>query len=126
MAAPYKRRRSAGFVRNLWVYRRLVAAAIVLGLTLWFILVNNTPLDVRFPFGLGPWATTSGVAILLGAMAGSIITGLVLTIVLTMKRFRSPAGRGEYADPAAIPEDRPPSDYASRAKEGFGHSDWSA
>jgi uncharacterized integral membrane protein len=126
MSAPYKRRRSAGFVRNLWVYRRLVAAAIVAGLTLWFILVNNTELAVRFPFGIGPWITTSGVAILLGAIAGSIMTGLVLTIVLTMKRFRRPSGRDDDGDPRAIPEERPPVDYASKAKEGFPDSGWSS
>ena len=126
MAAPYKRRRSAGFIRNLWVYRRLVAAAIVLGLTLWFIVMNNTELQVRFPFGFGPWSTTSGVAMLLVGVASSIATALVLTIVLTMKKFRHPASRGDDSDPTAIPEDRPPSDYASKAKEGFPDSGWSA
>lgn len=126
MVAPYKRRRSASLVRNLWVYRRLVAAAIVTGLTLWFIVMNGERIEVRFPFGFGPMATTSGVAILLGAVAGSIITGLVLTIVLTMKRFRRPSGREDLGDPRAIPEDRPPTDYAAKAKEGFPDSNWSA
>ncbi len=126
MASPYKRRRSAGIIRNLWVYRRLVLAAILTGLTLWFILMNNTAVDVRFPFGLGPLATTSGMAILLGAMAGSAVTVLVVTIVMTMRRFRHGPGRSESADPTAIPEDRPPTDYASKAKEGFPDSRWSS
>ncbi len=126
MPAPYKRRRSAGFLRNLWIYRRLVAAAFVLGLTLWFIVMNSTSVDVRLPFGFGPWTTTSGVAILLGAVAGSILTALVFTILFTMKRFRHPSDRSDDADPSAIPEDRPPSDYASKTKEGFHDSGWSA
>ena len=126
MPAPYKRRRSAGFIRNLWIYRRLVAAAFVLGLTLWFIMMNNTAVEVRFPFGFGPWNTTSGVAILLGAVAGSILTALVVTIVLTMKRFRHSSDRSDDADSSEIPEDRPPSDYASKTKEGFPDSNWSA
>jgi uncharacterized integral membrane protein len=126
MSAPYKRRRSAGVVRNLWVYRRLVAAAILMGLTLWFILVNNTELSVRFPFGFGPWKTTSGMAILLGAAAGSAVTGLIVTILMTMRRYRHPIHRGDDADPSAIPDDRPPTDYAAKAKEGFRDAPWSA
>jgi uncharacterized integral membrane protein len=125
MSSPYKRRRSAGFIRNLWVYRRLVLAAILAGLTLWFIVMNNTALEVRFPFGFGPLKTNSGMAILLGAMSGSVVTVLVVTIVMTMRRFRHGHGHAGEADRDAIPEDRPPSDYASKAKEGFPDSRWS-
>ena len=124
MPAPYKRRRSAGFVRNLWVYRKLVLAAILLGLTLWFIVMNGTAVDVWFPFGLGPLKTTSGVAILLGAVAGSALTALFFTIFWTVRRMRNPAGRGDDADPSAIPEDRPPTDYAAKTPDGFGSSGW--
>lgn len=126
MAVPYKRRRSAGFVRNVWVYRKLILAAILLGLTLWFIVMNATEVAVWFPFGFGPWRTTSGMAILLGAMAGSALTGLLLTVFLTMRRFKGPSGRDDDADPGAIPEERPPTDYAAKTPEGFGRTDWSA
>lgn len=126
MASPYKRRRSASLVRNLWVYRRLVLAACLTGLILWFILMNNTPLEVRFPFGFGPLSTTSGMAILLGVLAGSVVGALLVTVVMTMRRFRGGQAREADADPAAIPEDRPPSDYASKTKEGFPDSGWSA
>ena len=123
MASPYKRRRSASLVRNLWVYRRLVLAAILAGLTLWFILVNGQDIEVRFPFWKTPLKTSSGMAILLGAAAGSIVTLLVTTIVMTMRRMRHGHAHAHDADPAAIPDDRPPSDYASKAKEGFPGSD---
>lgn len=126
MAATYKRRRSAGFVKNLWVYRKLVLAAILMGLTLWFIVMNGTEVQVWFPFGFGPLNTTSGVAILLGAVAGSVLTALVLTVVLTMRRVRGSHDQGDDADPAAIPDDRPPTDYAAKTPDGFGRSDWSA
>ncbi len=126
MATAYKRRRSAGFIRNLWVYRRLVLAAILTGLMLWFILMNNTAVDVRFPFGFGPLKTTSGMAILLGALAGSVVTALILTILMTLRRFRRGTDHQVGSDPSAIPEDRPPSDYASKAKEGFPDSGWSS
>ena len=126
MSSPYKRRRSAGFIRNLWVYRRLVLAAILTGLMLWFILMNNTPVEVWFPFNFGPLKTSSGMAILLGAVAGSVVTVLVMTIVRTLRKFRHGTGHDAAPDSNAIPEDRPPSDYASKAKEGFRNSDWSA
>lgn len=126
MGNPYKRRRSAGLVRNLWIYRRLVLAAIITGLTLWFILMNGQEVEVRFPFGFGPLKTTSGMAILLGSLAGSVVTVLIATIVFTMRRLRHGHQDPHDADPTAIPEDRPPTDYASKAKEGFPNSDWSA
>ena len=126
MGSPYKRRRSAGLARNLWVYRRLVLAAFLAGLLLWFILVNNQAVEVRFPFGLGPMKTSLGMAILLSASAGSVVTVLVATIVMTMRRFRKGPGRDADADPSALPEDRPPSDYAANAKEGFPDSEWPA
>ena len=126
MPPSYKRRRSAGFVRNLWIYRKLVLAAVLLGLTLWFIVMNGTPVEVWFPFGFGPLKTTSGVAILLGAVAGSALTALLLTVFWTMRRIRAPHDRGEDIDPSAIPEDRPPTDYAAKTPDGFGASDWSA
>ncbi len=126
MASPYKRRRSASLIRNLWVYRRLVLAAILAGFTLWFILVNGQPIEVRFPFGFGPLNTSSGMAILLGAGAGSVVTLLITTIVMTMRKMRHGQGGELDTDPSAIPEDRPPSDYASKAKDGFPGSDWPA
>ena len=52
MASPYKRRRPS-LVRNFWVYRKLIALAMVLGLMLWFIWANNAPVTVSFPFRLG-------------------------------------------------------------------------
>ncbi len=126
MSASYKRRRSAGLVRNLWVYRKLVMAAILLGLMLWFIVMNGTTVQVWFPFGFGPLTTTSGVAILLGAVAGSVVTALLLTVFLTLRKWNPSSGRIDDADPAAIPEDRPPTDYAAKTPDGFGRSDWSA
>ena len=126
MAGPYKRRRSAGLIRNLWVYRRLVLAAIILGLTLWFILTNNQEVTVYFPFRLGTIKGTSGLIMLVGAMAGSVITMLTLTIFLALRKVRHvPAGRDD-SDPSAIPDDRPPTDYASKTTEGFPDPDWKA
>lgn len=126
MAAPYKRRRSASLIRNLWVYRRLVLAAILAGLTLWFILVNSQDVEVRLPFWSTPLKASLGMAILVAAVAGSIITLLITTIVMTMRKLRTGHAHEPDPDPSAIPEERPPSDYASKAKEGFPGSDWSA
>lgn len=136
-SSPYKRRR-ASMVRNLWVYRRLIAAAMVLGLMLWFIVINNDPVNVEFPFGLGMFSTRSGVAILLGALAGSIVTALTMTLLFALRRRRLPsadAASDEHAgekggkpssDRDDWGDDRPPPDYASRTPEGFSDAPWSA
>lgn len=129
MASAYKRRRPS-LIRNLWVYRRLVAAALVLGLMLWFIVINNTPVVVYLPFGLGEIHTRSGLAILLGALAGSVVTGLTITLLFTLRRHRESPFREDEPDlvkgsgRADWDEDRPPSDYAAKTPEGFSDAPW--
>jgi uncharacterized integral membrane protein len=125
--SPYKRRRPH-LLLNLWVYRRLVVLALVLGLMLWFIVINNTAVTVYFPFGLGQISSTSGIIILLGALAGSIVTGLAMTLVLAIRRTQAgrdrelaPKGKGGLADEI---DDRPPPDYAARTPEGFSDAPW--
>lgn len=122
--SPYKRRRPS-LVRNFWVYRRMVLLALVLGLTLWFIVINSTPVDVTFPFGLGVIRTRSGLAILMGAVAGSLATALTGTIVWAMRRrrHRDPEAAGRDI-PAGWSEDRPPPDYAAKTPEGFPDTEW--
>jgi uncharacterized integral membrane protein len=125
MGYPTYKRRRPSLVRNLWVYRRLVAAALVLGLLLWFVVINSAPVTVYFPFKLGEISSTAGIIVLLGAAAGSIITALVMTIVLAVRRYKSGAGDAGGFDPeATLPEERPPTDYAAKTGEGFGAT-WS-
>lgn len=127
MTSPYKRRRPA-LLRNAWVYRQLIAAAVTLGVMLWFILINNTTVSVAFPFGLGKIESTLGLLILLSAAAGSLFTVLVGGIVLATRKFRRPGGRttDDDLDPSAIPDDRPPTDYAAKTTEGFSGTPWSS
>lgn len=128
MTSPYKRRRPH-LLKNLWIYRRLVVVALVLGLMLWFIVINNTAVTVYFPFGLGQISSTSGIIILLGALAGSVVTGLTMTLVLAIRRAQA----GRDRDPSAPRggglademDDRPPPDYAAKTPEGFSGSPWS-
>ncbi|HWE35484.1 MAG TPA: DUF1049 domain-containing protein [Isosphaeraceae bacterium] len=117
MSSPYKRRRPA-LLRNLWVYRYLIAAACVLGVMLWFVLINNTAVKVVFPFGLGTIESKLGIVILLAAAAGGLATALLMTLTLALRRLRSgPPRVDDGGDP--FPDDRPPADYASKATEGF-------
>jgi uncharacterized integral membrane protein len=114
-------------IRTGWEYRKLIALAVALGVLLWFIVVNNTPVTVTLPFWLGSFGTSSGKAILLGAMAGSVVTGLSIAVFLTVRRHRRPepeAGSGE--SPGSLPEDLPPSDYGAKTGEGFSGAPWSA
>lgn len=122
MSYLYKRRRPS-IVRNFWVYRRLIALAMVLGLMLWFIWANNEPVTVAFPFGLGSLSSSLGLVILMSALVGAIVTALTMTLVYTVKRRKSLRLQGGD-EPAELPEDRPPADYAAKTTEGFPDSQW--
>src|SRR4051794_33370983 len=126
MAYQYRRRRPS-ILRNLWVYRRLIGSAILLGLMLWFIWVNDAAVTVAFPFRLGSLSSRLGVVILLSALVGSLLTFLVMTFVMTMRRFR-----GQQSPPvpesrttSSLDADRPPPDYAAKTTEGFTNPRWS-
>jgi uncharacterized integral membrane protein len=128
MAEPAARPRMPKFLRDLWAARRLVAAAVIIGILLWFIVGNNQPATVYLPFGLGQPSASIGVIVLASALAGSLATVLILTLVLALRRYRGPARA-----PAVPPEphkdlidELPPSDYAARTGEGFTDAPWSA
>jgi uncharacterized integral membrane protein len=121
MASPYKRRRPS-IVRNFWIYRRLVGLALVLGLMLWFIWANNAPVTVAFPFGLGTLKSTTGLVILLSAGAGSVATALTMTLVYAWRRVHG--HRPHENDDPALPDDRPPVDYAAKASETPPGTKW--
>ena len=124
--SPYYKRRRRSLVRNLWVYRRLVALAIVLGLMLWFVLANNERVSIAFPLGLGSFQSTTGLVILLSASVGAVASGLGLTVFWAIRT------RGRFGDdgldPPAGPkpardDDLPPPDYASKTGEGLGRGE---
>lgn len=122
MASRYKRRRPS-LVRNLWIYRKLIALAMVLGLMLWFIWANNAPARVEFPFGLGGISSTVGLVSLLSAVAGAAVTALAMAVVVTFRRLQTT----REDDPAApaLDEDRPPTDYAAKTPDGLSNPKWS-
>lgn len=119
------RRRRPSLIRNFWVYRRLVAAALVMGLILWFVLTNNTAVEVYFPFGLGTVSSTTGMVILMSALFGSLATALVLTLFFTLRRS-SPAKADTDPDakPQPLTDELPPPDYAAKTPDGFTPSGW--
>jgi uncharacterized integral membrane protein len=121
MSSPYYKRRKRSWVRNLWIYRRLVALAALLGVVLWFILINRDPVTVTFPFRLGQIAGTSGIVILFGACAGSLVTLMILAVYLALRHRKD---HPEAYDRDELSGDRPPSDYASKTGEGFSDAPW--
>jgi uncharacterized integral membrane protein len=125
MTGPYKRRKSANWIRTLWVYRWLVLVAVLLGTLLWFILNNGQQVTVHFPFGLGQPTASIGTIILASAAAGALAAVLGTVLVLTLHRYRNPAARQD-APVQDLPDDRPPSDYASKTPEGFSDAPGSA
>jgi uncharacterized integral membrane protein len=124
MASPYYKRRKPSLIRNFWIYRRLVLLAFVLGVLLWFMGINNTPVTVVFPFRLATVSSTVGVVILISALVGSVATALSLTLLRAWRRYRD--GGADPEEPTALPDERPPSDYAAKTPEGFPHSRWSS
>ena len=126
MDSPYRRRKPA-LLKNFWIYRYLIASAFGLGVILWFILINNTAVAVTFPFRLGTVESTAGILILLGALAGSVVTALLMTIGFALYRIRRPGGRpsGGDDDHSTLPDERPPTDYAAKTTEGFSGAPWS-
>ncbi len=122
MASPYKRRRPS-LLRNLWVYRKLVILAMVLGLMLWFVWANNTQVTVLFPFGLGKFASSVGLVSLLSAIFGAAVSALATAVLVTLRR--RPAWKAEDNEPGPLPDDRPPPDYAAKTEDGFKESGWS-
>ena len=123
MAYQYKRIRPS-IIRNLWVYRRLVGSAILLGLMLWFIWANDTPVTVAFPFRLGNLSSTLGVVILLSAIVGSLTTVLIMTVVWTKRKIRGPQSSPVAPHATEMADDRPPADYAAKTTEGFPGTPW--
>jgi uncharacterized integral membrane protein len=124
MAYQYKRIRPS-IIRNLWVYRRVVGSAILLGLMLWFVWANNTPVTVAFPFRLGHLDSALGVVILLSAIVGSLSTVLIMTVVRTARKIRAPQTSTVAQNPSELAVDRPPPDYAVKTTEGFPSAPWS-
>lgn len=124
MAYQYKRRRLA-ILRNFWVYRRLIGAAVLLGLLLQFIWANSAPAIVKFPFGLGEYNSTLGVVMLLTALVSSVATVLVVTLIFALKRIRGPHAAQEQSDRIERAGDRPPPDYAAKTTDGFSNAHWS-
>ncbi len=124
MAYQYKRRRPS-LIRNFWVYRRLVGTAVLLGLMLWFIWANNSPVTVRFPFGLGQLTSTTGIVILMSAVVGSVLTILTTTVILAIRRLRSSPAPQDPPNPSDPIDDLPPPDYAAKTTEGFPNPHWS-
>lgn len=122
MAYQYKRRRPS-IIRNFWIYRRLIGSAAILGVLLWFIWVNDAPVTVAFPFRLGTFGSTVGVIILLSALAGSLITILVMTVFFALRRIRNPHNPPDPREAEDL-DDRPPSDYASKTEDGFPDPKW--
>ena len=128
--SPYYKRRRRSLVRNLWVYRRLVALAVVLGLMLWFVLANNERVSIAFPLGLGSFQSTTGLVILLSALVGAVASGLGLTIFWAIRTRARPDDdfeAGPVPRPKApLDDDLPPPDYASKTGEGLGRGEpWS-
>lgn len=125
MTSPYKRRKPS-LIRNFWLYRYVIAIAFVLGVLLWFVVINNVRVEVSFPFGMGTLSSRTGFIILLSAMAGSMLTMLAMGVLYALRRLKAGVEAAEFEkDSVTFDDELPPSDYASKAPDGFDQSSWS-
>jgi uncharacterized integral membrane protein len=123
---PYEyRRRRPSLIRNFWVYRYLIASAMLLGIMLWFIVANGDQVTVKFPFALGKLTSSLGIVILMSALVGSLATVLIGTVVLAIRRVRKAQASHDSPNPVDQKDDRPPPDYAAKAADGFPNARWS-
>ncbi|GAC1343140.1 MAG: hypothetical protein NVSMB14_07480 [Isosphaeraceae bacterium] len=124
VSSPYKRRKPL-ILHRLWISRYLIAAAFVLGVTLWFMFSNRSEVSVAFPFGLGTITSKLGIVILLSFIAGSLTTALAMTVFFAMRKLRGDSrGDDGYGPPSSLPDDRPPTDYGAKTSEGFTEPPW--
>lgn len=79
-------------IRNLWIYRRLLALAVLLGVALFFVLSNLEPVKVSFPF-LGEIVSRSGIVMLVSAALGAVVCWLVMTFRHAMREARAQRAR---------------------------------
>ncbi len=124
MTSPYKRRKPS-IARNLWIYRRIVGLALILGLLLYFIMANRSQVTVSFPFALGTVTSSTGLVILVSALVGSVTTALTMTLLLAWRRVRSGGPRSADDDYTPLSDDRPPANYAAKASDAAPGEDWS-
>ncbi len=124
MASPYKRRRSVGVIRNFWIYRWLITAALLLGTLLWFMFTNSQSVTVFLPFGLGSPTAPIGLVVLFSALIGALVAVLLTVLVLTLSHRRSVPVAAAAPAVQELPDDRPPSDYAAKTVEGFPDARW--
>ena len=66
-------------IRNLWIYRRVLVLAVLLGIAASFVMSNSEPVKVSFPLVRLEISSTSGLVMLVSAALGAGATWLVLT-----------------------------------------------
>jgi uncharacterized integral membrane protein len=81
-------------LRNLWIYRRLLALTLVLGVALSFVFTNREAVKVTFPF-LGEIDSTSGIVMLASAALGAAACWLVMTIRHAFREAREQTAEPE-------------------------------
>jgi uncharacterized integral membrane protein len=74
-------------MQNLWIYRRLLALALMLGVALYFVGMNREAVKVTFPF-LGEIDSTSGIVMLASAALGAVACWLVMTFRYALREAR--------------------------------------
>ena len=103
-------------IRNLWIYRRVLLLAVVLGLVASFVWSNNEPVKISFPLVRLEISSTSGLVMLVSAALGAGATWLVLTFRLAVQSAREQKLRSAE-QPGKPQQESQPSPQVSAPKE---------
>jgi uncharacterized integral membrane protein len=88
-------------IRNLWIYRRLLVIAVLLGVALFFMASNRQSVTVSFPF-IGDITSSSGIVMLVSAGLGAVVCWLGMTLRHALREAR----RQQPESPAETTEKR--------------------
>ena len=81
----------AQMIRNLWIYRKVILLAIILGVVLSFLWTNDERVRVRFPF-VERLDSSLGIVMLVSALLGAGATWLYMTFRRTIVQAREMQG----------------------------------
>ncbi len=106
-------------IRNLWIYRRLLGLAVLLGVVLFFVVSNRATVDVTFPL-IGKFESSVGLVMLASAALGAVVTWLVMTFRHAWREAKCERETASDGTPAAPRPTEPPAKVVATNKSSEG------
>ena len=111
-------------IRNLWIYRKVILLAIVVGVVVSFLWTNKREVDVNFPF-VGTITSYLGIVMMVSAALGAGLTWMVMTFRFSIQQARQDQAETTLATEPADDESKraeSPEPPANQALASFNNS----